>query len=176
MAKKKVAKKAAAKKKGGKAAKKSPVKKAASRKKAPRKKASTARGPKKVARLKRPAKKTARPKKAVRKAPPRARKSSKPGRPPARKSVKQESLKPGEHLEKMTVAIEGPDKSGDVVATESLGGSIRVHHTVHPGAETTPIPGKTYDDLKDLGAGEHEVEVVKPVGPLPAAAQSGGAG
>ena len=37
----------------------------------------------------------------------------------------------------MTVEIEKP-KSGDVIVTESLGGSIRVRHTVHPESVATP--------------------------------------
>jgi hypothetical protein len=49
--------------------------------------------------------------------------------------------------------------AGDLVVTEPVGGTMQVHHTVHPGSETTAIPGKSYDDLKSLGPGTHEIEV-----------------
>jgi hypothetical protein len=68
-------------------------------------------------------------------------------------------------LEKISLTIEGPDASGDLVATEDMGGVVRVHHTVHAGAKTTAIPGKTYRDLKKLGEGTHEIEVVKTIAP-----------
>jgi hypothetical protein len=67
----------------------------------------------------------------------------------------------------MAVDIE-TQKSGDLVVTESAGGTIKVHHTVHPGADQTPIPGTSYDDLKELGAGTHEIEVKRSVEMPPA--------
>jgi len=143
---KKVAKKAASKKKVARA------KKPAAKKKAPAKKAAAKKSVKKVSRMKRPAKKATRAKAPARKASPK--KSPQP--------------RPGQRVEKMAVSIEGPNKSGDLAATESMGETIRVHHTVHPGAETTPIPGKSYDDLKRLGPGAHEVDVTRPISPAPA--------
>ena len=84
-------------------------------------------------------------------------------RVPTRRSRRHSKrLKPNEHLEKMTVAIE-KQKSGDLVVTESLGGSIRVHHTVHPESVATPIPGKSYKELKKLGPGTHEVSVKRTI-------------
>ena len=74
-------------------------------------------------------------------------------------------LGPNEYLEKVSLTIEGPDASGDLVATEEMGGVVRVHHTVHAGAKMTPIPGKSYSDLKKLGEGTHEIEVVKTIAP-----------
>lgn len=148
MAKKKAAKKTVAKKKAAKPAKKSPAKK-----KRPAKKTAVKRSVKKASRPKRPAKKAARPKASKKRAAPRARKS----------------LKPNQYVEKMSVTVEGPDRSGDLVATESLGGAALVHHTVHPGAETTAIPGQSYRDLKQLGEGAHEIEVVRTLPPLPGA-------
>ena len=151
MAKKKTVKKAAPKKKAARSAKKSVAKKKASRKKGAAKKSV-----KKASRLKKPAKKTS-PKSSGKKVPARPRRLP----PKQKQSSAQESVTPKERLEKMSVTIEGPDKSGDLVATESMFGTIRVHHTVHAGAETTPIPGKSYDDLKRLGAGEHEIDVTQ---------------
>ena len=58
----------------------------------------------------------------------------------------------------MTVSIQ-PQDSGDLVVTEPVGGSIRVHHTVHPEAESTPVPGKSFEDLQELGPGTHEIDV-----------------
>ena len=146
MAKKK-AKKSVAKKKV------KPVKKSAAKTKRPAKKAAAKKSVKKASRPKRPVKKAARPKASKKRAAPRARKS----------------LKPNQYVEKMAVTIEGPDKAGDFVATESLGGAALVHHTVHPGAETTAIPGQSYRDLKQLGDGAHEIEVVRTLPPLPGA-------
>lgn len=146
MAKKK-AKKTVAKKKA------KPAKKSAAKKKRPAKKAAAKRSVKKASRPKRPVKKSARPKA-----------SKKRAAAPARKS-----LKPNQYVEKLAVTVEGPDKSGDLVATESLGGAALVHHTVHPGAETTAIPGQSYRDLQQLGAGPHEIEVVRTLPPAPGA-------
>ena len=70
------------------------------------------------------------------------------------------TLKPTERLEKMTISIER-GAAGDLIVTESGGGSIQVHHTVHRGEPVTPIPGKSYDDLKALGTGSHEIDVIK---------------
>ena len=145
MAKKK-AKKPVAKKKA------KPAKKSAAKKR-PAKKAVAKRNVKKASRPKRPAKKPARPKASKKRATPRARKS----------------LKPNQYVEKLAVSVEGPDKSGDLVATESLGGAALVHHTVHPGAESTAIPGQSYRDLKQLGEGAHEIEVVRTLPPSPGA-------
>jgi hypothetical protein len=145
MAKKK-AKKPVAKKKA------KPAKKSAAKKR-PAKKAVAKRSVKKASRPKRPAKKPARPKASKKRATPRARKS----------------LKPNQYVEKLAVSVEGPDKSGDLVATESLGGAALVHHTVHPGAESTAIPGQSYRDLKQLGEGAHEIEVVRTIPPSPGA-------
>jgi hypothetical protein len=98
---------------------------------------------------------------------PRAKRS----KAPSRKSRTQRRspaaalrLKPNERLEKLTVEIEKP-KSGDVIVTESLGGSIRVHHTVHPESVATPIPGKTYNDLKRLTPGTHNITVKRSLEP-----------
>ena len=63
-----------------------------------------------------------------------------------------------EHVKKMTVSIQ-PQDSGDLVVTEPVAGSIRVHHTVHPDAESTPVPGKSFDELEELGPGTHEIDV-----------------
>jgi len=145
MAKKK-AKKPVAKKKA------KPAKKSAAKKR-PAKKAVAKRSVKKAARPKRPVKKAARPKASKKRSAPRAR----------------NSLKPNQYVEKMAVTIEGPDKAGDFVATESLGGAALVHHTVHPGAESTAIPGQSYRDLKQLGEGAHEIEVVRTLPPSPGA-------
>ncbi len=148
MAKKKAAKKTVAKKKAAR-----PVKKSAVKKKRPAKKAAARRSVKKASRPKRPVKKAARPKASKKRAATRTRKS----------------LKPNQYVENLAVTVEGPDKSGDLVATESLGGAALVHHTVHPGAETTAIPGQSYRDLKQLGEGAHEIEVVRTLPPAPGA-------
>ena len=47
----------------------------------------------------------------------------------------------------------------------ALGGSIRVHHTVHPESVATPIPGKTYNDLKRLTPGTHNITVKRSLEP-----------
>jgi len=141
MAKKKAAKKPAAKKKSS-SAKKSAVKKSVAKKKRPAKKSAAAKK----------AKKTIRPK-SKKAAPARKKKAAKPRAARA--------LKPNQYVEKMAVTIERGEKSGDIVATESLGDAALVHHTVHPGAEATAIPGQSYQDLKKLGEGAHEIEVVK---------------
>lgn len=159
MAKKK-AKKTVAKKKAARSAKKS-----AAKKKRPAKKTAARRSVKKASRPKRPVKKPARPQASKKRAATRARKS--PSR--RQRSSAPGSLKPNQYLEKMAVTVEGPDKSGDLVATESLGGVAQVHHTVHPGAETTAIPGQSYRDLKQLGEGAHEIEVVRTLPPSPGA-------
>jgi hypothetical protein len=164
MAKKKAAKKATKKatkkttssigrKKGAKksAAKKTTAKKAAKKKPAAKKSA------KKLARAKGASKSAVSVGRSGKKAPtkrPAAKKSASRKRPPR--------LKANEHLEKMSVEIE-KEKSGDLVVTESAGGTIKVHHTIHPEAEQTPFPGNTYDDLKDLGAGTHEIEVKRTI-------------
>jgi hypothetical protein len=144
MAKKKVAKKTVAKKKAAR-----PAKKSAAKKKRPAKKVAAKRSVKKASRPKRPVKKAARPKASKKRAATRPRKP----------------LKPNQYVEKLAVTVEGPDKSGDLVATESLGGAALVHHTIHPGAETTAIPGQSYRDLKQLGEGPHEIEVVRTLPP-----------
>jgi hypothetical protein len=146
MAKKK-AKKSVAKKKA------KPAKKSAAKKKRPAKKTAAKRSVKKASRSKRPVKKPARPQASKQRAAARARKS----------------LKPNQYVEKMAVTIEGPDKTGDFVATESLGGAALVHHTVRRGAESTAIPGQSYRDLKQLGEGAHEIEVVRTLPPSPGA-------
>jgi hypothetical protein len=64
----------------------------------------------------------------------------------------------------MTVTIE-QQESGDLIVTESGGGSIQVHHTIHRGAVTTPILGKSYDDLQKLGPGTHEIDIKRISGP-----------
>jgi hypothetical protein len=160
MAKKKAAKKTVAKKKAAR-----PAKKGAAKKKRPAKKAAARRSVKKASRPKRPVKKPARPKAAKKRAATRA------GKSPARRqrSSASRSLQPKQYREKMAVTIEGPDKAGDLVATESMGGVVQVHHTVHPGAATTAIPGQSYRDLKELGEGAHEIEVVRTLPPLPVA-------
>jgi len=76
-------------------------------------------------------------------------------------------LRPNERMEIMTVTID-EQKSGDLVVTEFGGGSIRVHHTVHPESVTTPIPGTSYKDLKKLGAGTHDISVKRTIGPADA--------
>jgi hypothetical protein len=85
----------------------------------------------------------------------RTRKTTKPRR---------RTLKPTERLEKMTISIE-QSEAGDLTVTESGGGAIQVHHTVHQGELVTPIPGKSYADLKALGPGNHEIEVVRTIEP-----------
>jgi hypothetical protein len=158
MAKKKVAKKTVAKKKAVKPAKKSTAKKKGLAKKAVAKKSV-----KKAARPKRPVKKAARPKAFKKQTATRAKKSA------SRKSHASAAptLQPHQYVEKMSVTIKGPDETGDIVATESLGGVAQVHHTVHPGAETSAIPGQSYQDLKKLGEGAHELEVVRTLSPPP---------
>jgi hypothetical protein len=81
----------------------------------------------------------------------RTRKTTKPRR---------RTPKPNERLEKMTISIE-QGEAGDLIVTESGGGAIQVHHTVHRGEPVTSIPGKSYADLKALGTGSHEIEVVR---------------
>jgi len=88
-----------------------------------------------------------------------------------RKSHRQQPaaqrLKPNERLEKMTIEIE-KQKSGDLIVTEPIAGSIRVHHTVHPDNRTTAIPGKSYKALKRLREGTHQITVkrrLEPAGP-----------
>jgi hypothetical protein len=71
----------------------------------------------------------------------------------------------------MTVSIEERN-SGDLIVTESGGGSIQVHHTIHPDSMTTPIPGKNYDDLKKLGPGTHELEVERSTRPASGSAMT----
>jgi hypothetical protein len=162
MAKKKAAKKKVAKKK---AAVKKKVARPAGKRKPPAKKAAPKKVAKKAARPKRPMKKAPLAKKG--KAPARKRKAaSKASRPPA------PGLQPNQYLDQMSVTIEGPDKSGDIVATESMGGDIRVHHTVHPGEASTPIPGQSYRDLKKLGEGTHDIEVVRSITPPPGVTSS----
>lgn len=166
MAKKKAAKKTAGKKKV--AVKKKVVRHAAKgvgKKKRPAKKAVAKKVVQKATRPKRAMKKAPLAKKG--KAPARKRKAaSKASQPPV------PVLQPNQYLDQMSVTIEGPDKSGDLVATESLGGDIRVHHTVHPGETTTPIPGQSYRDLKKLGEGTHEIEVVRTIAPAPGVTSS----
>ena len=163
MAKKKAAKKTTSKKPTAKPAKKSAVKKSTAKKKRPVKNATAKKSPKKVTRAKRPTKKAARPV-AKTKAPARSRNSA----PKQKRS--SPVLAPNQYREQMAVTIEGPNKSGDIVATETLGDVARVHHTVHPGAETTAIPGQSYRDLKDLGEGTHDIEVVRTLAPPAGAA------
>ncbi len=163
MAKKKAAKKKVVAKKKVKPSKKSIVKKSAAKKKRPAKKSVVKKASKKASRPKRPATKASRSKAPKKKAPARLRKS--PSK--LKRSSAPSTLPPNQYLEQMSVTIEGPDKSGDLVATESMGGDIRVHHTVHPDAETTAIPGQSYRDLKNLGEGTHEIEVVRSIAPPP---------
>ncbi|MGI8981257.1 MAG: hypothetical protein ACR2FY_18680 [Pirellulaceae bacterium] len=160
MAKKKAVKKTTSKKKSAK-----PGKRSAAKKKRPAKKPAAKKSVKKASRVKRPAKKAPRAKAAKKQAAARASKS------PSKKkrTSAAPALKPRQYVEKMSVTIERPDNSGDLVATESLGGAALVHHTVHPGAETTAIPGRSYQDLKKLGEGSHEIEVVKTLPPPPVA-------
>jgi hypothetical protein len=138
-----------------KAAKKARSKKSVAKKKVATKKKAATRLTRKT-KSKRPARKTLPPK-------------SKNG--PARRPTPQrkrsrggQAVKPAEKLERKTVNIE-EQRSGDLVVTEPGGGSIQVHHTVHPGAMTTPIPGTNYDELKKLGPGTHEIEVERSTGP-----------
>jgi hypothetical protein len=153
MAKKKTAKKPLPKKSAKKAKKTTAKKKVA--------KSAARKSVKKAARAKRPAGSAAKAKSA--KKPRAARKPA--ARRPRTAAAK---LAPNQYVEKMSVSIEVPNKSGDLVVTESLGGAALVHHTVHPGAETTAIPGQSYGDLKKLGAGTHEIEVVRSLPPVPA--------
>jgi len=108
---------------------------------------------------------------------PRAKRSKAPSRRSRiqrRSPAASKRLKPNERLEKMTIEIEKP-KSGDVIVTESLGGSIRVHHTVHPESMATPIPGKTYNDLKRLTPGTHKISVkrsLEPANPVASGSES----
>ena len=98
---------------------------------------------------------------------PRAKRSKTPSRrsrTQRRSPAAAKRLKPYERLEKMTVEIEKP-QSGDVIVTESLGGSIRVHHTVHLDSVATSIPGKTYNDLKRLKPGTHKITVKRSLEP-----------
>ena len=67
-------------------------------------------------------------------------------------------------MEKMNIGIE-KDEDGNLIVTESGGGAIQVHHTIHQGELVTPIPGKSYADLKALGPGNHEIEVVRTIEP-----------
>ena len=83
----------------------------------------------------------------------RTRKTTKPQR---------RTRKPTERLEKMTISIE-QGESGDLVVTESGGGAIQVRHTVHRDESVTPIPGKSYNVLKALGAGSHEIEIIRTI-------------
>jgi hypothetical protein len=89
-----------------------------------------------------------------RKAGSQSKKSSKTTKP------RRKTLKSNERLEKMTISIE-QGEAGDSIVTESGGGAIQAHHTVHPGEPATPIPGKSYRDLKALGPGSHEIDVVR---------------
>jgi hypothetical protein len=166
MAKKKAAKKKAGKKKA--AAKKKVVRhatKAVGKKKRPAKKAVAKKIVSQATRPKRAGKKASLAKQG--KAPAGKRKAaSKASPPPA------PALQPNQYRDQMSVTIEGPDKSGNIVATESLGGDIRVHHTVHPGETTTPIPGQSYRDLKKLGEGTHEIDVVRSIAPPPGVTSS----
>jgi hypothetical protein len=127
---------------------------------------------KKKAVKKRTAKKGSKAKKAIVKKKggtvgkkPAKRKGSSKTASPAKKRRKttkprRRTLKPNERLEKMTINIErGED--GELIVTESGGGAIQVHHTVHTGQGVTPIPGNSYDDLQALGPGNHEIEVVR---------------
>jgi hypothetical protein len=160
MAKKKAAKKSTTKRMAKTTAKKAaPKKKAASKKKAAKK------AVKKASRSPKSAKKTARSKKPVQKTPPRS--SSPKGIRPS----DAEALKATQRLEKITITIE-PQESGDLVVTESGGGTIQIHHTIHPGADTTPIPGKSYDDLHELGPGTHEIDMERTIGSSDAVAQT----
>jgi hypothetical protein len=107
-------------------------------------------------------------KKAARKVVKKASRSKQPKKKAPKRS-RTPTQKPNERLETMAITIE-PQESGDLIVTESGGGSIQVHHTVHPDAETTPIPGKSYDDLHELGSGTHEIEIKRTVGPSDAIA------
>lgn len=158
MAKKKAVKKTVSKKKSAR-----PSKKSAAKKKRPAKKTAAKKSVKKASRVKRPAKKAPRAKAAKKQAVTSASKS------PSKKkrTSAAPALKPNQYVEKMSVTIERPDNSGDLVATESLGGAALVHHTVHPGAETTAIPGRSYGDLQKLGEGAHEIDVVRTLPPAP---------
>jgi len=78
---------------------------------------------------------------------------------------RRRTLKSTERLEKMTISIE-QGEAADLIVTESGGGAIQVHHTVHPGEPVTLIPSKSYADLKALGPGIHEIEVVRTFEPL----------
>ena len=60
----------------------------------------------------------------------------------------------------MAISIE-QGEAGDLIVTESGGGAIQVHHTIPPGEPVTPIPGKSYDDLRELGPGRHEIDAVR---------------
>jgi hypothetical protein len=160
MAKKKAAKKRATPKK---AAKKTAVqathKKAATKKKTAAKK----KGAKKVAKTASGSTKS----KGQTPSQIRRKKAAAPSRkstPKRARSRAVEAPEAGALLEKRTVTIE-PQQSGDLIVTEPAGGSIRVHHTVHPDAETTPIPGKSYADLHELGPGTHEIETKRTIGP-----------
>ena len=135
MAKKKVTKRGTVKKRAGSAAKKT----APPKKKVPTKKKAATKVAKKASRSKRPRKK-------------------------ALKRSRTQTLKAKERVETMAITIE-LQESGDLIVTESGGGSIQIHHTVHPDAVTSPIPGKSYDDLRELGPGTHEVEIKRTVGP-----------
>ena len=164
MAKKRAVKKVTSKKSTAKPAKKSVVKKSTAKKKRPVKKAAAKKSAKKASRSKAPVKKASRSQPKT-KAAVRSRKSA----PKQKRPATTPALAPNQYREQMSVTIEGPNKSGDLVATETLGDVARVHHTVHPGAETTAIPGQSYRDLKDLGEGTHEIEVVKTLAPPPGA-------
>jgi len=102
-------------------------------------------------------------KKAVRKQTMAASKSASSRTPLRKAKTRQQtrsSKRPSEkeQLEKMTFQIEKPE-SGDLVVTEPIGGSIRVHHTVHPESKTTPVPGKSFKALQKLRPGMHEITV-----------------
>jgi hypothetical protein len=88
------------------------------------------------------------------KAAPQSKRTLKAAKP------RRRNLASTKRLAKMTISIE-QGKAGDLIVSESGGGAIQVHHTVHRGESVTPIPGKSYADLKALGLGSHEIEVVK---------------
>jgi hypothetical protein len=150
MAKKKAAK--TKKKASAKKTKSAPKKKAAVAKKVAKKKGK-AKAAKKASRTAKAVSKAARPKAVRKKAVKRPAKSK------ARRKQAQVAA-----VEKMTITVE-EQSAGDLVVTEPIGGSIQVHHTIHEGSDTTAIPGKGYDDLKELGPGTHEIEVERTLSP-----------
>jgi len=116
-----------------------------------------------------PAKKAIAKKKSVRKVGnglSKRKRSTKTALPSKKKrkttKPRRRRLKPTERLEKMNIGIE-QGEAGNLIVTESGGGAIQVHHTVHQGELVTPIPGKSYADLKALGPGNHEIEVVRAI-------------